>query len=42
MRKCVAVLTKLFETLTLNCSLHTKQQYFDAIFVRAFMNWRPK
>ena len=40
MRKYVymAILIKLLETLKLNCSLHTKQQHLDAIFVRAFMN----
>ena len=42
MRKCMAMMIKLFETLTLNCSLHIKQQYLDAIFVTAFMNCGPK
>ena len=42
MRKCMAILIKLLEILTLNCSLNTKQQYLDAIFVRAFMNCGPK
>ena len=41
MRKCMATLIKLLEILTLNSSLHA-QQYLDAIFVRAFMNFGPK
>ena len=42
MRKCMPMLIKLLEILTLNCSLHTEQQNLDAVFVRAFMNCAPK
>ena len=42
MRKRMAILVKLLETLTLNCSLHKKEEYLDAIFVREFTNCRPK
>ena len=42
MRKCMAILMKLLETLTLHFYLHTKQQYLDAIIVRAIMNCGPK
>ena len=42
MRKCMTILIKLLETLSLNCSLHTKQEYLDAKFVREFMNCGPK
>ena len=42
MRKYMAVLIKLLETLALSYSLHTQQQYLDAIFVRSSTNCGPK
>ena len=42
MKKRMAILIKLLETLPLNCSLHTKQEYLvDVILVREFMNCEP-
>ena len=43
MKKRMAILIKLLETLPLNCSLHTKQEYLvDVILVREFMNCEPE
>ena len=42
MRKYMTILIKFLETLSLNCSLNTKQEYPDSTFVREFMNCGPK
>ena len=42
MKKRIAILIKLLETLPLNCSLHTEQEYLDVILVREFMNCEPE